>query len=98
ASFMGVMVHGFPNMFTVTGPLSPSVNSNMFVTIEQHVEIIAGLVANAQRHGSSVIEVTYDAELQWCQHAEDVANRTLFPETDSWYTGANVQEIGRAHV
>lgn len=91
ASFMGVMVHGFPNMFTVTGPLSPSVNSNMFVTIEQHVEFIAGLVANAQRHGSSVIEVTYDAEQQWCQHAEDVANQTLFPETDSWYTGANVQ-------
>lgn len=91
ASFMGVMVHGFPNMFTVTGPLSPSVNSNMFVTIEQHVEFITGLLDTAQRRGSSVIEVTEEAEQQWCEHAENVANQTLFPETDSWYTGANIQ-------
>ncbi|GAB3695250.1 flavin-containing monooxygenase [Corynebacterium nasicanis] len=91
ASFMGVMVHGFPNMFTITGPLSPSVNSNMFVTIEQHVEFIAGLIAASEGQGTSTVEVSAQAETDWCTHAEEVSHQTLFPRTESWYTGANIE-------
>ncbi|MFI9629466.1 flavin-containing monooxygenase [Streptomyces sp. NPDC052042] len=96
ASYLGVMVAGFPNLFTITGPLSPSVNSNMFVAIEQHVEFIAKLLAHAAERGHAVIEATPAAEEQWVAHAAEVAAMTVFPLADSWYTGANI--AGKASV
>ena len=90
ASYLGVMVSGFPNFFTITGPLSPSVNSNMFVAIEQHVEFIAKLLARAHSQGNAVVEPTAEAEKQWIDHAAQIASQTVFPLTDSWYTGANI--------
>lgn len=89
-SWFGVMVHGFPNLFTVTGPASPSVSSNMFLAIEQHVEFIADLIARSRAEGIDRIEPTLDAERAWVAHAAEVADATLLRDANSWYTGANV--------
>lgn len=90
ASYLGVMVAGFPNLFTITGPLSPSVNSNMFVAIEQHVEFIAQLLRHSIDRDHAVIEATPQAEDQWIAHSAEIAAATVFPLTNSWYTGANI--------
>ncbi|WP_428311390.1 flavin-containing monooxygenase [Hydrocarboniphaga sp.] len=89
-SLMGLMVAGFPNLFTVTGPGSPSVLSNMFVSIEQHVEFIAGCLEHLQRNGKHVIEADAEAQEQWVAHVNEVANSTLFPLGNTWYMGANI--------
>jgi cyclohexanone monooxygenase len=81
---------GFPNLFTVTGPLSPSVLSNMIVSIEQHVEWITDCIAYLRSHGFAAIEATTDAQDEWVQHVADVGSLTLFPRANSWYMGANV--------
>lgn len=96
ASYLGIMVAGFPNLFTVTGPQSPSVNSNMFVAIEQHVEYIADLLKFALERGQATIEATAEAEENWGVHTQEVADATVFPSTDSWYTGANIAGKARA--
>ncbi len=90
ASYLGIMVAGFPNLFMVDGPLSPSVNSNMFVAIEQHVEYITRLLQLSLDRGGATIEATPEAEQEWIEHAAEVANTTVFPLTDSWYSGANI--------
>ena len=84
------MTAGFPNFFTVTGPGSPSVLSNMATSIEQHVALIAGCVAHVEAHGHAHIEATAKAEDEWVQHVSDVASSTLYPKAASWYLGANV--------
>jgi cation diffusion facilitator CzcD-associated flavoprotein CzcO len=89
-TYLGIAVAGFPNMFTVTGPLSPSVLSNMVVSIEQHVEWITGCIAHMRAAGAGSIEATAEAEAGWVQHVAEVGSLTLFPAADSWYTGANV--------
>jgi cyclohexanone monooxygenase len=89
-SYLGLQVAGFPNLFTITGPGSPSVLSNMVVSIEQHVDWIADCVAWMRERGFDVIEATPEAEVAWVAHVNEVAAATLFPRTSSWYTGANV--------
>jgi cyclohexanone monooxygenase len=89
-SYLGLGVAGFPNLFTITGPFSPSVLSNMMVSIEQHAEWITDCIAHLRRTGVAVIEPTLDAQEAWMRHAEEVGNGTLFPTADSWYMGANV--------
>lgn len=89
-TMMGLMVAGFPNLFTVTGPGSPSVLSNMVVSIEQHVEWIADCLRNMQENGKNVIEATTEAQNDWVDHVNLVANSTLFPRGNTWYMGANV--------
>jgi cyclohexanone monooxygenase len=81
---------GFPNLFTITGPGSPSVLSNMMVSIEQHVDWIAGCLAHLQERGLQIVEATPEAEAAWVDHVNEVGNATLFPLAKSWYTGANV--------
>jgi hypothetical protein len=83
-------------MFTVTGPLSPSVLSNMVVSIEQHVEWITDCIAHMRAAGAESAEATAEAEAGWVQHVAEVGSLTLFPAADSWYTGANVP--GKARV
>ena len=95
-TYLGIAVAGFPNLFTITGPLSPSVLSNMVVSIEQHVEWVAECIAFIRAHGYSAIEPTAEAEAQWVQHVAELGALTLFPTADSWYTGANVP--GKARV
>ena len=89
-SYLGLSVAGFPNFFTITGPGSPSVLSNMIVSIEQHVDWVADcLVYLRQAHHAS-IEATPEAQATWVQHVNDVGNMTLYPLAKSWYMGANV--------
>ncbi|WP_338241307.1 flavin-containing monooxygenase [Aurantiacibacter hainanensis] len=86
-AYLGLAVEGFPNMFAITGPGSPSVLSNVVVSIEQHVEWIARCMADMREGGHTVIEATPQAEADWMQHAHEVAHQTLFPRANSWYQG-----------
>jgi cyclohexanone monooxygenase len=89
-SYLGLQVAGFPNLFTVTGPGSPSVLVNMMVAIEQHVDWVADCIAYVRDHDVASIEATVDAQDRWVDHVNEVANLTLFPHANSWYMGANV--------
>ncbi|WP_433868701.1 flavin-containing monooxygenase [Saccharopolyspora sp. CA-218241] len=89
-SYLGVANAGFPNMFTITGPGSPSVLSNMIVSIEQHVEWIAEHLEHLRATGTRRCEADPAAEREWAEHVNEVADETLFPRAASWYMGANV--------
>jgi len=89
-TYLGLGIAGFPNLFTVTGPGSPSVLSNMMVSIEQHVDWISDCVAYLRDHDLDTIEATVDAEDGWVQHVNEVGDMTLYPTANSWYMGANV--------
>ncbi|HSR85616.1 MAG TPA: NAD(P)/FAD-dependent oxidoreductase [Streptosporangiaceae bacterium] len=89
-NYLGLAMAGFPHLFTITGPLSPSVLSNMVVSIEQHVDFITECMTYMREHGYEVIEATQAAQDEWVQHVADVGAFTLFPQAESWYTGANV--------
>lgn len=89
-TYLGLMTAGFPNLFMVTGPGSPSVLSNMMVSIEQHVDWIIDCLAHLRAQGLAVIEPTEQAEDNWVAHNSDVAQGTLYPKAASWYMGANV--------
>jgi cyclohexanone monooxygenase len=86
-TYLGLAVPGFPNMFTVTGPGSPSVLSNVVVSIEQHVEWIAQCLVDLRACGAPTIEATEEAEGEWMSHVHEVAQQTLFPRANSWYQG-----------
>ena len=89
-TYLGVAVAGFPNLFTITGPGSPSVLSNMPVSIEQHVEWIGDCLAWVRGRGAEVIEATEQAAADWTDHVQQVAGHTLHPKAASWYMGANI--------
>ncbi len=89
-SYLGLAVHGFPNLFTITGPSSPSVLSNMLVSIEQHVDWIAACIGWMRDKGKTSIEPRAEAELEWAAHTDHLAHLTLYPKAASWYMGANV--------
>lgn len=95
-SYLGLMVKGFPNLFTITGPGSPSVLSNMIVSIEQHVEWIADCLERMRNNEDRSIEPTELAEDRWVQHVREFADLTLLALANSWYVGANVP--GKARV
>jgi cation diffusion facilitator CzcD-associated flavoprotein CzcO len=90
-SYLGLQVAGFPNLFTITGPGSPSVLSNMPVSIEQHVEWIADCIAHLREmSATATIEATPSAEDAWVDHVAEIAGLTLFSKANSWYLGANI--------
>jgi cation diffusion facilitator CzcD-associated flavoprotein CzcO len=89
-TYLGLAVAGFPNLFTITGPGSPSVLINMLVAIEQHVDWIAECIASLREHGVAAIEPLVEAEDAWVDHVNEVASYTLFPHANSWWMGANV--------
>lgn len=89
-NYLGLMVADFPNLFIVTGPGSPSVKSNMALSIEQHVEWIADCLKYAMERGHRRIEAGRPDEQRWVEHVDTVAHGTLFPRADSWYNGSNV--------
>ena len=86
-SYLGLAVAGFPNLFTVTGPGSPSVLSNVVVSIEQHVEWICHCIAALRDRGAHRIEADPAAEVAWMEHSNEIAHQTLFPRGPSWYQG-----------
>ncbi|HEY3614105.1 MAG TPA: cyclohexanone monooxygenase, partial [Gaiellales bacterium] len=89
-SALGLAIAGFPNLFTVTGPGSPSVLSNMMVSIEQHVDWIAGCIAYLREHGIATIEPTTAEQDAWVEHVRAVGDASLYPRAKSWYMGANI--------
>jgi cyclohexanone monooxygenase len=89
-TYLGLMVPNFPNLFTITGPGSPSILSNVPVAIEQHVEWIDECLRFLRRHGIESIEPTVEATEEWTEHVQEEAHKTLYPLADSWYMGANI--------
>jgi cyclohexanone monooxygenase len=89
-TYLGLATAGFPNLFLITGPGSPSVLSNMLVSIEQHVEWIADCLRYLGDRDVACIEAELVAEDTWVEHVNEVANRTLYPRANSWYMGANI--------
>jgi cation diffusion facilitator CzcD-associated flavoprotein CzcO len=89
-TYLGLQVAGFPNLFTVTGPQSPSVLTNMPVAIEQHVEWISDCLEYARAQRISRIEADPEAEEAWVKHVAELAEPTLYAKANSWYVGANV--------
>ncbi len=90
STYLGLMTTGFPNLFMITGPHSPSVLSNMVVSIEQHVDWVADCLRRLRAENLDRIEPTTLAEAGWVQHNQDCAEVTLYPRANSWYMGANV--------
>jgi cyclohexanone monooxygenase len=89
-TYLGLQSAGFPNLFMITGPGSPSVLSNMMVSIEQHVDWIADCLAYLRENDFDSIEPTIEAEDAWVEHVNEAGNATLYPTANSWYMGANV--------
>ena len=90
-NYLGLQVPGFPNMFTVTGPGSPSVLCNMPPAIEHHVEWITNCIEHLQKNKLDFIEASQDASESWVETVNAAANETLLPQAKhSWYLGANV--------
>lgn len=89
-TYLGLMAAGFPNLFFVTGPGSPGPLSAMIRSIEQHVDWIGDCLTHMRDHGHATIEALPDYQDQWMAHVQEVADGTLYPRANSWYTGANV--------
>ena len=89
-TYLGIATAGFPNLFTITGPGSPSVLVNMLVAIEQHVDWVADCIAYLREHDLAAIQPSFAAEDDWVDHVNAVADHTLFPTANSWYMGAHV--------
>ncbi len=87
---LGLSTAGFPNLFIITGPESPSVTTNMPMAIEQHVDWITDCINYLEDNNIETIEATTEAEDAWSKSVSDVANKTLFVKTKSWYTGGNI--------
>jgi cyclohexanone monooxygenase len=89
-TYLGLMTAGFPNLFTITGPGSPSVLTNMLPSIEQHVDWIADCLEHLRNHELARIDATQEAEEAWVAHVNEVAGTNLRSSCSSWYVGANV--------
>ncbi|MEZ5098254.1 MAG: NAD(P)/FAD-dependent oxidoreductase [Thermoleophilia bacterium] len=97
-SYLGLAVAGFPNLWTITGPGSPSVLTNMMVAIEQHVEWVADCIAHLRERGLRSAEATPEAQADWVRHVAEVGDTTLYPRASSWYVGANVPDKPRVFL
>jgi cyclohexanone monooxygenase len=95
-TYLGLMSAGFPNLFMITGPGSPSVLANMVQAIEQHVDWVADCIAHVRDVGASTIEPEVTEEDAWVEHVNEVAKVSLRSTCSSWYVGANVP--GRPRV
>ena len=89
-TLLGLQVAGFPNMFTITGPGSPSVLVNMPTAIEHHVDWIADCITRMQARGETRVEATEAAQSAWGEHVAEVAQASLVGKANSWYVGANI--------
>ncbi len=89
-SYLGIGVHGFPNMFIIVGPGSPSLLSNVLLSSEEQIDWLAALFEFARSRGVTEIEVTAEAERDWVAHVNERAQETLYPKTPSYYLGAEM--------
>lgn len=90
SSYLGLMCSGFPNLFTITGPGSPSVLTNMIMSIEQHVDWVVDALEYVREKKMDSMSATSYAEKRWIEHSTDIASHTLFTQAESWYMGVNV--------
>ena len=97
-SYLGVASSGFPNLFTIAGPLSPSVRGNVVVNIEQHVDWVTHLIEHMEREQLVRVEADPDAEQEWFELVQEMANATLLPKANSWYIGANIPGKPRVYM
>jgi cyclohexanone monooxygenase len=97
-SYLGLGVSNFPNLFTITGPGSPSVLSNMMPSIEQHVNWIADCIGWMIDNNKSVIESSLSAEEEWMELVNEIAGMTIFKSTESWYNGSNIDTKAKAFL
>ena len=89
-TYLGLGVHGFPNMFVITGPGSPSVLSNMVLAAEQHLNWVVECLTHMRNSGVASIEADASAVERWVDECNRLASGTLFPQANSWYMGANI--------
>jgi cation diffusion facilitator CzcD-associated flavoprotein CzcO len=89
-TYLGLTVHHFPNMFVIAGPGSPSLLSNVLLSIEQHVDWLAALIAHAADTGATVIEADEQAQRDWVREVNTRAEATLYPRAKSYYMGDEV--------
>lgn len=97
-TYLGIAMENFPNFFMITGPQSPSVLTNMPAAIEQHVDWIDDCIGYMEKNGLQMIEAQQQSEISWGKQCDEIANTTLFPHTNSWYTGANLDGTQRGFV
>jgi cyclohexanone monooxygenase len=90
STFLGLSVHGFPNLFLLTGPGSPSVLSNVIQSAEQHVDWLTDLLRYLTENQVDRIEADADAEARWTTYCTEMADESLWPTANSWYMGANI--------
>jgi cyclohexanone monooxygenase len=89
-SYLGLMVSGFPNLFTVNGPSSPSALTNMLQAIEHHVDWIVDCIAYTDKNGFARVEADEAEQFAWAHEVASMAEKTLYTKANSWYMGANV--------
>jgi hypothetical protein len=89
-NYLGMMIDGFPNLFVIHGPGSPGVFYNMPLGAERQMGWIGELLQYLEKEGCGAVEPTVESEEAWGNEVDGIANATLFPRTDSWWTGANV--------
>jgi cation diffusion facilitator CzcD-associated flavoprotein CzcO len=99
-TYLGLQVVGYPNLFTITGPGSPSVATNMVVSIEDHVEWIGQCLSYLRETGGTTIEATEAAQEEWVEHAAAIVEGRVYTwdTCNSWYLGANVPGKKRVHM
>jgi cyclohexanone monooxygenase len=97
-TYLGLIVRGYPNLFSVAGPGSPSIRSQVILSIEQHVEWIGDLIRYAEERDVQAIEPTAEAEEEWTQHVADVAAATLVTRNETQYSGANIAGKPRVYL
>jgi cation diffusion facilitator CzcD-associated flavoprotein CzcO len=95
-TYLGLSIPGFPNLFSITGPGSPSVLTNMVLAAEQQVDWVLDLIRHCDERACTMVEARADAAQAWTRHVDELAHRTLFTQADSWYMGANIE--GKARV
>ncbi|EED36345.1 steroid monooxygenase [Luminiphilus syltensis NOR5-1B] len=95
-NYLGLSTVGFPNMFIMVGPGSPSLLSNVLVSTEDHADFIRDLIVNMKEAGMDEVEANAEAELQWVEHVNEHSKKTLYPKAASYYMGAEVP--GKPHV
>jgi cation diffusion facilitator CzcD-associated flavoprotein CzcO len=98
-TYLGLQTVDFPNLFTITGPGSPSVLSNMVTSIEQHVDWIADCLTTMREKGQEIIEPTQEAQDEWVGQVAGFAfGIRTDPSCASWYLGANVPGKPRVYM
>ncbi len=89
-TYLGIAIAGFPNLFMIGGPGSPSVLSNVVMTNEFQVDWVAGLIEYTRQRGAFRVEAHVDHEQRWTEHVNELVTHSLLATTNSWYVGANV--------